>query len=604
MADSFGAQFRLSSCLPFQRLRGGSAALTQCCSSQAGQLGPNLSAFTANSAQEGQVPGGTDRRPSTRTRVRNTKGRKRWTSPGLHNTQLQGVCRRRSLATIPGARKPRHLVNVEVAAIARTEQPHTPPRSQVTPTCGVSLPARPVAAYLALQTFPQRVPSAAEQRGRRQASAARSSSERGGHLPGAAAVAWPQPALPAEAKGRSRLAAVPRRCGTHVETSSLQAPLRAAPKGGGGRQVPFRPQTLSAPRKVTASLPHRCRRCGTQRPTAPSFAAPLSSARGSPRRPPSLRPLRSAAVRGEDGEIGELSERQGDTRAALPPPARPPRQRALRLGAAGAGPLPLPAGSSRAPSPLSPRGPFLRVAASGNKSRTGASRRSGLRCSSSPSAERGARLRPARPEVRPCSRRSPSAAAPGAPGPPVPSAPALLHLPRCRAVPAARAEERRGHPRSVLPQLLITFLRPHSAPPRCRPGARPHAGRMHRRRRRPSGDALGHAGSGRPSALPLAGTENCCPAPRTPSRPIHCPAPRTATSCRRGRCPVPASGGWDPAALRQSVRARRGGRRGGTAGRRGRARPREVNGERCSVGAVDGALRSVDDWGGAKQNSS
>lgn len=335
MADSFGAQFRLSSCLPFQRLRGGSAALTQCCSSQAGQLGPNLSAFTANSAQEGQVPGGTDRRPSARTRVRNTKGRKRWTSPGLHNTQLQGVCRRRSLATIPGARKPRHLVNVEVAAIARTEQPHTPPRSQVTPSCGVSLPARPVAAYFALQTFPQRVPSAAEQRGRRQASAARSSSERGGHLPGAAAVAWPQPALPAEAKGRSRLAAVPRRCGTHVETSSLQAPLRAAPKGGGGRQVPFRPQTLSAPRKVTASLPHRCRRCGTPRPTAPSFAAPLSSARGSPRRPPSLRPLRSAAVRGEDGEMGELNERQGDTRAALLPPSRPPARPGSEPSASG-----------------------------------------------------------------------------------------------------------------------------------------------------------------------------------------------------------------------------------------------------------------------------
>lgn len=158
MADSFGAQFRLSSCLPFQRLRGGSAALTQRCSSQAGQLGPNLSAFTANSAQEGQVPGGTDRRPSARTRVRNTKGRKRWASPDLHNTQLQGVCRRRSLTTIAGARKPRHLVNVEVAAIARREQPHTPPRSQVTPSCGVSLPARPVAAYFVSKLFPSASP--------------------------------------------------------------------------------------------------------------------------------------------------------------------------------------------------------------------------------------------------------------------------------------------------------------------------------------------------------------------------------------------------------------------------------------------------------------
>lgn len=127
------------------------------------------------------------------------------------------------------------------------------------------------------------------------------------------------------------------------QISSLRAPLRAAPTGGGNEKFLF---ALKPSR-----YPARARRPFLTAPATAGRRVPRprplrlrSPARGSPRRPPSFRPLRSAVVRGENGEMGEPSERQGDTRASLPP-----RRRALRLRAAGAGSLPLPAGSSRAP---------------------------------------------------------------------------------------------------------------------------------------------------------------------------------------------------------------------------------------------------------------
>lgn len=332
------------------------------------------------------------------------------------------------------------------------------------------------------------------------------------------------------------------------QISSLRAPLRAAPTGGGNEKFllalkpsrypararrPFLTAPATAGRRVPRPRPLRLR----------------SPARGSPRRPPALPPSDPFAAQRCEART-ERWENRASGKVTREPPSRPGGEPSAS-GPPEPGPSRCPRAVPELPSPLSPRGPFLRVAVSGNKPRTGASRRSGLCCSSSPSAERGARLRPARPEVRPCSRWSPSAAAPGAPGPPVPSAPAPLHLPRCRAVPAVRAEERRGH----LAPSSLNFSSLSSAP------ARPH-----------------RAADPAPSRPPDACTGAAVDPPEMPSGAQGAAAPRPCPSpVRRTAVPLP---GRPPAPCTARLPARR--RAAGGAGAlcpplAGGTRPRSAN---------------------------
>ncbi|XP_064006517.1 uncharacterized protein LOC135179077 [Pogoniulus pusillus] len=226
---------------------------------------------------------------------------------------------------------------------------------------------------------------------------------------------------------------------------------------------------------------------------------------------------------------------------SLPPRLSPCRLRPAQVPLSASPPSRCPWGYSRVPSPLSLLGRFsasLPLVTSRKPKRTTA--RSSA-CHSFPSVERARGLRGSvRPSLRPCSRQTPSAAAPGAPGPPVPSAQALLHLLLGWAVPAARAEER-------APSLRPPSTSHHFSLPPLRSGTPPPAGGIHRRCCRPPRRCYYRADNERlPSlSLPSPTRRAAVRVPGCPPAPYTAPAPRTAGSSRRGRSPVPASGGWD-----------------------------------------------------------